>query len=163
LQDGDNFDSPLPTDWVAGGFRDIAKDPLNPQKQCWIHRHYFEPGDATDNPYASSSNFYCGCWKETPACAKYKPKWVPHTAIPGKLSETTCKDVCIAKGMAVVDKVPESYNYMCRLSSDKSKVGWEHYDGNSAMMMCHFVQYDPVADESYNAMNEVYDCLCQKK
>jgi hypothetical protein len=165
LQDGENFDSPLPTDWVAGAFRDIAKDPNNPQKQCWIHRHYFDPTDMdTDNPVASSSNFYCGCWRDVKPCAKYKPKWIPHTAVNGKLlSETTCKDVCVAKNMVVVDKTPESYNYMCRLGGNKSTIGWEHYDGNSGFMMCHFVQYDPVVDDSYNAKNEVYECLCRKK
>jgi hypothetical protein len=121
-------------------------------------------GSEMDNPIASSSNFYCGCWKESKACSKYKPKWTPHVAVTGKLlSETTCSDVCVAKGMVVVDKVPMSYNYMCRLKSNPAVVGWEHYEGLAGMMMCHFVQYDPVNDDTFNAKNEVYDCLCQKK
>ena len=167
VQDGENFDNPLPTDWVSGSFRDIAKDPFNAQKQCWIHRKYFDPGEnVTSNPIASSSNFYCGCWKETPACSKYKPKWIPHSAANGKpIDQATCKDVCISKSMVVADRTPESYEYICRYTGDmtKSTMGYEHYDGPSNNMMCHFVQYDKVNDEEINVMNNVYECLCQKK
>lgn len=159
--------SPLDTDWVAGSFEDIAKDPENAQKQCFIHRKYVEDPtdlDMADQPIESSSDFYCGCWKDTTACKKWKPKWVLHAAANNNTADmATCSDVCIGAGLVVVDRKPLSYNYICRPTALKSSFGWEHYEGDSAMNMCHYVQYDPNETQSYNAKNESYECLCQKK
>ena len=74
----------------------------------------------------------------------------------------TCDDVCKGAGLIVVDRTPLSYNYICRPTGLKSAFGWEHYEGDAAMNMCHYVQYDAVKEDSYNAKNGAYECLCQK-
>ncbi len=150
---------------MAGAFRDIAKDPSAPQKQCWVHRKVFEVGEETDQPIAESSNFYCACWKDVSWCKPWKPRWIRHpvqnmTTIG---TETTCRTVCSNAGLVVVDRKPESFNYLSRPLSDPSAVGWEHFEGDLGWTMTHFVQYAAAEDQSYNAKNEMYECLCQKK
>lgn len=163
-QDGENFDSPLPTDWVSGAFYDIAKDPSSPEKECYIARHYFESGDDLTQPIADTSNFYCGCWYNSKACKPWIPKWVPHGPHVDN-SDPTCQDVCASKGLVVVDHTGSqlSYNWICRESSIKAHIGYEHYNGTEMTNVCHFVSQDDMDAGSYNDYSSLYDCLCQRK
>ncbi len=155
---------------MVGAFRDLAKDPFNAQQQCWIARKFFDPGDDLTQPIAESSNFYCACWTKAQACAKWRPRWVPHPPFASG-TEVTCKSVCSSKGMVVVDRTPESFNYICRPIGDPSTVGWEHYVGAPVQVngtspfttMCHIVKYDIANDSDFNWTEGDYECLCQQK